>query len=91
MDTVTCLTEGRRYYATLLSLLGNRNISMDTLTTPVLLRYHMFPFAVGERSETHLIGAKVSFCSSVPPIVLRMRNSENEEVRTAINSGLSRR
>jgi hypothetical protein len=37
---VTCLTEGRRYYATLLSLLGNRsrNSSMDTLTTPVLLR-----------------------------------------------------
>jgi hypothetical protein len=38
-NIVTCLTEGRRYYATLLSLLGNRNISMDTLTTPVLLRY----------------------------------------------------
>jgi hypothetical protein len=36
---VTCLTGGRRYYATLLSLLGNRNNSMDTLTTPVLLRY----------------------------------------------------
>jgi hypothetical protein len=35
---VTCLTEGRRYYVTLLSLLGNRNISMDTLTTPVFLR-----------------------------------------------------
>jgi hypothetical protein len=35
---VTCLTEGCRYYATLLSLLGNRNNSMDTLTTPVLLR-----------------------------------------------------
>jgi hypothetical protein len=34
---VTCLTEGRRYYATLFSLLGNRNNSMDTLTTPVLL------------------------------------------------------
>jgi hypothetical protein len=33
------LTEGRRYYATLLSLLGNRNISMDTVTTSVLLRY----------------------------------------------------
>jgi hypothetical protein len=32
------MTEGRRYYATLLSLLGNRNISMDTLTTPVFLR-----------------------------------------------------
>jgi hypothetical protein len=32
------LTEGRRYYATLLSLLGNRNISMDTITTPVFLR-----------------------------------------------------
>jgi hypothetical protein len=32
---VTCLTEGRRYYATLLPLLGNRS----TLTTPVLLRY----------------------------------------------------
>jgi hypothetical protein len=37
-DIVTCLTKGRRYYATLLSLLGNRNNSMDTLTTPVLLR-----------------------------------------------------
>jgi hypothetical protein len=36
---MTCLTGGRRYYATLLSLLGNRNNSMDTLTTPVLLRY----------------------------------------------------
>jgi hypothetical protein len=36
--TVTCLTQGRRYYATLLSLLGNRNISMDTLITPVFLR-----------------------------------------------------
>jgi hypothetical protein len=35
---VTCLTEGRRYYAALLSLLGNRNISMDTLTTPIFLR-----------------------------------------------------
>jgi hypothetical protein len=34
---VTCLTEGRRYYATLFSLLGNRNTSMDTLTTLVLL------------------------------------------------------
>jgi hypothetical protein len=33
---VTYLTEGRRYYATLLSLLGNR--SRNTLTTPVLLR-----------------------------------------------------
>jgi hypothetical protein len=32
------LTEGRRYYATFLSLLGNRNNSMETLTTPVLLR-----------------------------------------------------
>jgi hypothetical protein len=39
MDTVTCLTEGRHYYAKLLSLLGNCNISMDTLTTPVFLRY----------------------------------------------------
>jgi hypothetical protein len=37
-NIVTCLTEGRRYYATLLSLLGNRNISMDTLTSPVFLR-----------------------------------------------------
>jgi hypothetical protein len=35
---VTCSTEGRRYYATLLSLLGNHNTSMDTLTTPVFLR-----------------------------------------------------
>jgi hypothetical protein len=35
---VTYLTEDRRYYATLLSLLGNHNTSMDTLTTPVLLR-----------------------------------------------------
>jgi hypothetical protein len=35
---VMCLTEGRRYYATLLSLLRNRNNSMDTLTTAVLLR-----------------------------------------------------
>jgi hypothetical protein len=35
---VTCSTEGRRYYAVLLSLLGNRNISMDTLSTPVFLR-----------------------------------------------------
>jgi hypothetical protein len=35
---VTCMTEGCRYYAKLLSLLGNRNISMDTLTTPVILR-----------------------------------------------------
>jgi hypothetical protein len=35
---VTCLTEGRCYYARLLSLLGNRNISMDTFTTPVFLR-----------------------------------------------------
>jgi hypothetical protein len=34
---VTGLTEGRRYYATLLSLLVNHNISMDTLTTPVFL------------------------------------------------------
>jgi hypothetical protein len=34
---VTCLSVGRRYYATLLTLLGNRNISMDTLTTPVFL------------------------------------------------------
>jgi hypothetical protein len=33
------MTEGRRYYGTLLSLLGNRNNSMETLTTPVLLRY----------------------------------------------------
>jgi hypothetical protein len=33
------MTEGYRYYATILSLLGNRNNSMDTLTTPVLLRY----------------------------------------------------
>jgi hypothetical protein len=32
------MTEGRCYYATLLSLLGNRNNSMDTLSTPVLLR-----------------------------------------------------
>jgi hypothetical protein len=32
------MTEGRPYYATLLSLLGNRNISMDTLITPVFLR-----------------------------------------------------
>jgi hypothetical protein len=38
MDTATCLTEGRRYYATLLALLGNRIISMDTLITPVFLR-----------------------------------------------------
>jgi hypothetical protein len=37
-NNVMCLTEGRRYYATLLSLLGNHNISMDTLTTPVFLR-----------------------------------------------------
>jgi hypothetical protein len=36
-NTVTCLTEGRHYYATLLSLLGNRSTSMDTLATPVLL------------------------------------------------------
>jgi hypothetical protein len=35
---VTCLAEGRRYYATFLSLLGNRNTSKYTLTTPVLLR-----------------------------------------------------
>jgi hypothetical protein len=35
---VSCLTEGRRYYATLLSLLRNRNNSMDTLTIPVMLR-----------------------------------------------------
>jgi hypothetical protein len=35
---VSCLTEGRRYYATLLPLLGNCNISMDTLTTTVFLR-----------------------------------------------------
>jgi hypothetical protein len=35
---VTCLSEGRRHYATLLSLLGNRSNSMDRLTTPVLLR-----------------------------------------------------
>jgi hypothetical protein len=39
MDTVMCLTKGRRYYATLLSLLGNCNISMDTLITPVFLRF----------------------------------------------------
>jgi hypothetical protein len=38
LHVVTCLTEGRRCYATLLSLPGNRNISMDTLTTPVFLR-----------------------------------------------------
>jgi hypothetical protein len=37
-NIVTCLTEGRRYYATHSSLLGNRNNSMDTLTTPVFLR-----------------------------------------------------
>jgi hypothetical protein len=37
-NIVTCQTEGHRYYATLLSLLGNRNIAMDTLTTPVFLR-----------------------------------------------------
>jgi hypothetical protein len=38
---VTCLTEDSRYYTALLSLLGNRrrNSSMDTLTTPVMLRY----------------------------------------------------
>jgi hypothetical protein len=36
-NIVTCMTEGRRYYATLLSLLGNSNISMDKLATPVLL------------------------------------------------------
>jgi hypothetical protein len=35
---VTCLTKGRPYYATFLSLLGNRNFAMDTLTTPVFLR-----------------------------------------------------
>jgi hypothetical protein len=35
---VTCSTEGHRYYATLLSLLGNRNISMDRLSIPVFLR-----------------------------------------------------
>jgi hypothetical protein len=35
---VTCLTESHRYYATLLPLLGNRSISMGTLTTPVLSR-----------------------------------------------------
>jgi hypothetical protein len=34
---VTGLTEGHRYYETLLSLLGNRNTSTDTLTTPVHL------------------------------------------------------
>jgi hypothetical protein len=38
VNTVTSLTGVRRYYATLLSLLGNRNISMDTFTTPVFLR-----------------------------------------------------
>jgi hypothetical protein len=32
------MTEGRRYYATLLSLLGNSNTSMNSLNTPVLLR-----------------------------------------------------
>jgi hypothetical protein len=38
IHNVTCLAEGRLYYATLLSLIGNRNISTDTLTTPVFLR-----------------------------------------------------
>jgi hypothetical protein len=33
------LAEGRRYYATFLSLLGNSNTSMDTLTTQVFLRF----------------------------------------------------
>jgi hypothetical protein len=37
-NILTRWAEGRHYYATLLSLLGNRNTSMDTLTTPVLLR-----------------------------------------------------
>jgi hypothetical protein len=37
-DIVTYLTEGRHYYATLLSLLGNCNNSMDMLATLVLLR-----------------------------------------------------
>jgi hypothetical protein len=37
IHTVTCLTECHRFFVTLLSILGNRNTSMDTLTTPLLL------------------------------------------------------
>jgi hypothetical protein len=37
-NIVTYLSEVHRYNATLLSLLGNSNISMDTLITPVFLR-----------------------------------------------------
>jgi hypothetical protein len=68
LHIVTCLAEGRRYYSTLLSLLGNRNISMDTFTTPVFLRCTV---TNSRKASVSIIAARVKEGKTIHSFSLR--------------------